>query len=176
MLPVRRSLRAFAVLSAALLLSIGVIAAPRGASAQDMAMAGHPAHIHSGTCAELGDVVFPLSDVSSAIMVDGTPMAMDGMMGATDAIPVEWSVTTVPAALADIVASGHAVNVHESAENIGNYIACGNIGGTTMGTSDLAIGLGTLNDSGYSGIARLHDNGDGTTTVTVYLTNSGGMM
>ena len=42
MLPVRRSLRAFAVLSAALLLSIGVIAAPRGASAQDMAMTGQP--------------------------------------------------------------------------------------------------------------------------------------
>ncbi len=101
-------------------------------------------------------------------MMNGTPMAMGDMMGATDAIPVEWSVTTVAASLADIVAGGHAINVHESAENIGNYIACGDIGGTMMGDSDLAIGLGTLNDSGYSGIARLHDNGDGTTTVTVY--------
>ncbi len=65
MLQIRRSLRAFAVLSAALLLSLGVVMAPKGASAQDMAMAAHPAHIHSGTCAELGDVVFPLSDVGA---------------------------------------------------------------------------------------------------------------
>lgn len=176
MLPVRRSLRAFAGLSAALLLSLGVLLAPNGVSAQDMAMAAHPAHIHSGTCAELGDVVFPLSDVSSAMMMDGTPMAMGEMMGASAAIPVEWSVTTVAAPLADIVSGGHAINIHESAENIGNYIACGDIGGTMMGTSDLAIGLGALNDSGYSGIATLHDNGDGTTTVTVYLTGAVGMM
>lgn len=169
----KHSLRAFMVLSAALLLSFGAVVASRGVSAQDMMMTGHPAHIHAGTCAELGDVVFPLSDVSMSMMVDGTPMAMGDMMGAPDAIPVEWSVTTVAAPLADIVAGGHAINIHESAENIGNYIACGNIGGTMMGASDLAIGLGTLNDSGYSGIARLHDNGDGTTTVTVYLTGGG---
>lgn len=175
MLPVKRSFRAFVVLSAALLLSLGVVFAPKGVAAQDMAMAAHPAHIHAGTCAELGDVVFPLTDVSGAMMMDGTPMAMGEMMGAADAIPVEWSATTVAAPLADIVSGGHAINIHESAENIGNYIACGNIGGTMMGASDLAIGLATLNDSGYSGVATLHDNGDGTTTVTVYLTG-GGMM
>ncbi|TXG87283.1 MAG: hypothetical protein E6R14_01665 [Thermomicrobiales bacterium] len=176
MLTVSRSIRAWSVLTAALLLSLGIVFLPGNAAAQDMAMASHPAHIHSGTCAELGDVVFPLSDVSSSMMMDGTPMAMGDMMGATDAIPVEASVTTVAAALADIVSGGHAINIHESAENIGNYIACGNIGGAMMGTSDLAIGLGTLNDSGYSGVATLHDNGDGTTTVTVYLTHAGGMM
>ncbi len=168
---IRRSTRALSILTAALLLTLGVVLAPTGASAQDAAMSAHPAHVHAGTCAELGDVVFPLSDVGSSLMMDGTPMAMGDMMGATDAIAVEWSVTSVAAPLADIVAGGHAINVHESAENIGNYIACGNIGGTMMGDSDLAIGLGTLNDSGYSGIARLHDNGDGTTTVTVYLTH-----
>jgi hypothetical protein len=176
MLPVRRSLRAFAVLSAALLLSLGVVLAPRGVSAQDMAMAGHPGHIHSGTCAELGDVVFPLSDVSASWLVDGTPMAGEDMMGGSDAIPVMVSVTTVGTALADVVSGGHSINIHESAENIGNYIACGDIGGAGMGATDLAIGLGELNDSGYSGVARLHDNGDDTTTVTVYLVNSGGMM
>ena len=166
-----RSTRALSVLTAGLLLTLGVVLAPTGTSAQDAAMAAHPAHIHAGTCAELGDVVFPLSDVSSAWLVDGTPMAGTDMTGATDAIPVEVGVTTVAASLADIVAGGHSINVHESAENIGNYIACGDIGGTMMGESDLAIGLGTLNDSGFSGVARLHDNGDSTTTVTVYLTH-----
>ena len=176
MLTVSRSARALSVLTAALLLGLGIVLAPGGVAAQDMAMASHPAHIHSGTCAELGDVVFPLSDVSSSWLVDGTPMAGDDMMGATSVIQVEVSVTTVGASLADIVSGGHAINVHESAENIGNYIACGDIGGAGMGTTDLAIGLGVLNDSGYSGVARLHDNGDDTTTVTVYLTHTGDMM
>lgn len=151
---------------ALILLVAGMVATQRGAIAHDGA--AHPAHIHSGTCAQLGDVVFPLGDVSSEILVEGTPMAGEDM--GPDDNEVEWSVTTVAAPLADIVAGGHTINVHESAENIGTYIACGDIGGVMMGSSDLAIGLGELNDSGYSGIARLHDNGDGTTTVTVYLT------
>jgi len=159
-------------LFAAGIISLGVSGS---AIAQDEMGASHPAHIHTGACGEqLGDVVFPLSNVGSDMMMDGTPMAMD-MMGAGSAIPVESSVTTVEAALADIVASEHAINVHESQENIGNYIACGAVGGTMMGESDLAIGLGEQNDSGYSGVAWLHDNGDGTTTVSVFLTNIGMM-
>lgn len=155
---------------ALMLLVSGMVVSQRGAGAHDGEDHGeaHPAHIHSGTCTELGDVVFPLSDVSADIVVDGTPMAGEDM--GPDDNAVQWSVTTVAAPLADIVSGGHAINVHESAENIGNYIACGTIGGVMMGSSDLAIGLGELNDSGYSGIARLHDNGDGTTLVTVYLT------
>ena len=91
----------------------------------------------------------------------GTPVA--GMaIGPETAIPAMVSVTTVAADLNTIVSGGHAINVHESAENIGNYVACGDIGGMMMG-SDLAIGLGELNDSGVSGAAWLHDNGDGTT-------------
>ena len=133
----------------------------------------HPAHIHSGTCATLGDVVHPLSDVSAQAMNNGTPMAMmDMMMGSGAAIPVESSVTTVQAALSDIVGGEHAINVHESADNIGNYIACGDIGGAMVGENSLLFGLAPLNDSGYSGIGSLVDNGDGTTTVYVYLMNS----
>jgi plastocyanin len=90
-------------------------------------------------------------------------------MGATDAIPVQTSTTVIQTTLDDLVGEAYALNVHESAENIGNYIACGNIGGEVAGGS-LAIGLAELNDSGYSGIAWLHDNSDGTTTVLVGLT------
>lgn len=164
--------KGFMLLSAfaLLLLVTGIVVSQQGAVAHDgdNHAEAHPAHIHSGTCAQLGDVVFPLSDVSGAILVDGTPMA--GEATGPDDNPVEWSVTTVAAPLADIVSGGHAINIHESAENIGNYIACGSIGGVMSGSSDMAIGLGSLNDSGYSGVARLHDNGDGSTTVTVYLT------
>jgi predicted lipoprotein with Yx(FWY)xxD motif len=133
----------------------------------------HPAHIHSGSCgANLGDVVYPLDNVGGGTMM-GTPVSMQPAAGASDAIPVETSVTKVQTDLASLLAKPYAINVHESKENIGNYIACGNIGGSVEG-SDLAIGLAELNDSGYSGVALLHDNGDGTTTVSVFLTEEYG--
>jgi plastocyanin len=129
----------------------------------------HPAHIHTGTCEAPGDVVFPLSDVSGENMVDGDAMAGD-TVGSAAALPIDVSITTVAASLADIVAADHAFVVHESAENIGNYVLCGDIGGTMIGDSDLAVALGELNDSGASGVAWLHDNGDGTTEVSLAVT------
>lgn len=173
----QRKLGTLAAVAAGFMMMGGVIAGIGGnsASAQDMAMVAHPAHLHVGECAAPGEVVFPLSDVSAAFSMDGTAMAGTEMMGQASAIPVEASVTTIKASLADIVAGGHAIVVHESAENIGNYIACGAVGGMMMGTSDLPVGLGPLSDSGYSGVAWLHDNGDGTTMVYVFLTGGGAM-
>ena len=125
----------------------------------------HPAHIHSGTCASLGDVVYPLSDVAPEAPADAaTPAAM---VGAESALPVAVSVTTVNAPLADIVAGGHAINVHLSADEIGSYVACGDVGGQIV-DDHLAIGLAELNDSGLSGIAVLTASGD-QTEVSIYL-------
>ena len=45
-----------------------------------------------------------------------------------------------------------------------------------MGAADIAIGLGELSDSWYTGIATIHDNGDGTVKVAVYITTSHAMM
>jgi plastocyanin len=171
---IRRLAALTSLVAIVIMLSVFIIG--RGAPmvrAQEEAEESHPAHIHSGTCAQLGDVVAPLSNIGGEALVDGTPMAGQ-QMGPASAIPVEVSITTVPMALADIISGGHAINIHESAENIGNYIACGDIGGTMIGTSDLAIGLGELNSSGYSGVAWLHDNGNGTTTVYVFLTEEYG--
>jgi hypothetical protein len=60
---------------------VGGLALGQPSSAQDAtpgAMGGtveaHPGHIHSGTCDELGDVVFPLEDATSGGAM-GTPMA-----------------------------------------------------------------------------------------------------
>ncbi len=128
--------------------------------------AAHPAHIHTGTCDTLGDVVFPLNDVASADMV-ATPVAGESGM-------VAESTTTVEVALDDILAAEHAINVHESAENIGNYIACGDVAGTAT-DGMLMIELLELNASGYMGQAMLMDNGDGTTDVTIMLMDSGMM-
>src|SRR5215211_1780685 len=67
---------------------------------------GQPAHIHSGTCAELGDVVYPLTDVDAS----------------------GESITVVETSLADLSATGpYAINIHLSADDIGTYVACGDI-------------------------------------------------
>lgn len=154
-------------------MSVGLIG---GVSAQATPMAmsgeGHPAHIHTGVCPAPGAVVFPLTNVSAEMASNGTPTAGSAVMGAGSAIPVEASITTVQAKLSDLTDGNHSIVVHESMQNIANYLVCGDIGGTMMGSSDLAIGLGTLNNSGYSGVAWLHDNGNGSTTVTIFLMSS----
>ena len=121
--------------------------------------ASHPAHIHSGTCAELGDVVFPLENL--------TDTASAGeVVGSTDVIATVSSWTLVDAPLADILAGDHVINVHLSDEDMGTYVACGNIGGVlTTNEEDgdaLLIGLGELNDSGWAGVAWLGEMGDQT--------------
>ncbi len=154
------------------------------ASAQDE-MASHPAHIHEGTCDDLNpQVAFPLTNVSEMGMMEGmmggTPeaddaaMEMSEPMGAETAFGVETSFTMVDAPLDEIVEGGHAINLHQSEENIENYIACGDIGGrieTGPGMEEggtLVVGLGQLNDSGYAGIAVLEGKGD-QTEVVIYL-------
>ena len=154
------------------------------ASAQDE-MASHPAHIHEGTCDDLNPKpAFPLTNVSEMGMMEGmmggTPeaddaaMEMSEPMGAETAFGVETSYTLVEASLEDIVAGGHAINIHESTENVENYITCGDIGGriaTGPGMDEggtLIVGLGELNDSGYSGIAVLEGKDD-QTEVVIYL-------
>lgn len=135
-----------------------------GVLAQDEMMdMPRPSHIHTGVCPAPGDVVAALSDVS-AIPGDA--------MGVGSAIPVEVGISTVELALADILAGEHAFVVHQSADDMGTYIACGDIGGQVM-ESNLAVGLGPVGESGYSGIAWLVDNGDGTTNVSLFLTHSG---
>ena len=81
----------------------------------------HPAHIHSGTCDELGDVVHPLEDVA-------VPTGEE--MGAADAHPVKHSEQTrLDVPLEEILAEDHAINVHLSEDEIDEYIACGDVGG-----------------------------------------------
>jgi hypothetical protein len=77
----------------------------RGQGAED---APHPAHIHSGTCDNLGDIVAPLSDV--------TELTAGEVFGAPTAVLVKESETDVDLPLGDILSAPHAINIHESAE------------------------------------------------------------
>jgi hypothetical protein len=120
----------------------------------------HPAHIHAGTCAELGDIVAPLTDVASPVG-DVTEQ-----VGPPTAHQVEISITTVDLPLEEMIAGSYAVNVHLSAEDIGEYIACGDIGGIVVaendGRTELNFGLRELNGSGYVGTVWLGAEGDQT--------------
>jgi hypothetical protein len=141
------------------------IAGAGGVTAQDQTVdPPHPVHIHAGACPEPGDVVAPLSD-----LVVGS----DDAVGSAAAVPAEYSTSTVPLSLADIVAADHAINAHESKDAMDHYIACGDIGGAKIGDVDLVITLAEQNGSGHIGAALLHDNGDGTTRVDVYLVRTG---
>ena len=64
-----------------------------------------PAHIHDGTCADLKGVAYALTNV-----VGGS------------------STTVVKGVTVDkLLAGTNAINVHASAEDLGKYVACGNI-------------------------------------------------
>src|SRR5919112_2264614 len=142
-----------------------------GGAAQDATPAAgsghaHPAHIHLGTCDALDpNPAFPLADVTLAPDASG-----DAADGAT-AIPVERSVTTVDATVEDLRSGGYAINIHQSVDDIGTYIACGNLSGVIDDSGALVVGLGELNDSGYSGIAILTEQGE-QTNVSVFLTEA----
>lgn len=144
------------------------IAGGLGSAAQDATdTAGghaHPAHIHVGSCDALDpNPTHMLTDVALADAEATSPA--DGAA----AIPVERSMTTVEAPLDDLRTGGFAINIHQSVDDIGTYIACGNLSGAEDETGALVVGLGELNGSGHSGIAILTENGD-QTDVNVYLT------
>lgn len=156
-------------------LLMGIIAGAATTAAQDATpqagTAPHPAHIHDGTCDNLGDVVYPLNDVSGE--------ALSGTPGATPAPPTEGeagdviarSRTEVDVSLDDLLSGEYAVNVHKSAEEIDVYIACGNIEGEAE-DGTLTVELDQQNSSGVAGQALLSDLGDGRTEVTITLTDA----
>jgi hypothetical protein len=147
------------------ILSFGVVAA----TAQDatpVTDGGRPAHIHTGSCPDVGEVVAPLNNLTSpGGTADDLGTPTDMMTGR--GIPAEYSWTNVPLSLDDIVAGEHAINVHESNENIDTYIACGDVGGTVDEDGSLVIGLAEVDGSGYAGIAVLSPNPDDPTTTDV---------
>lgn len=129
----------------------------------------HPAHTQRGTCQQPGEIISTLSPVSSTYTVDGVAMMAPGNVGSPDGIEVEYSNTTLPVPLAQILEGEYIVDVKVSEDDQGNSVACGAIGGLMLGSSDLPFGIAPVNNSGHYGTGWLHDNGDGTTTLAVTL-------
>lgn len=173
------------LLVAAAMLALGAMPA----LAQDATPAAgaeppHPVHIHSGTCDALGDVVYPLNNIETYNITNSfsfgpaaTPEASAATpaasISATQTTPVLFSFTHIDAELSELVNGGFAINAHESADNIQNYIACGNIPACTSEACPLVAGvvieLAPLNDSGYVGVARIDSDPNGGSNVSVFL-------
>ncbi|MCC6630356.1 MAG: hypothetical protein IT340_23485 [Chloroflexi bacterium] len=86
----------------------------------------HPAHIHTGTCANLNPrPAYPLSNVQN-----GT------------------SETLVNASLQQIMASQHAINVHKSPQEASIYVACGDLPTGVPTSASPPAGLPRTGDGG----------------------------
>jgi hypothetical protein len=161
-----RSSRVAAVIAvAALTMIVPASRAQTPVSGAETEAESHPAHIHSGTCDQLGDVVYPLADVAYPT---GEQMGAGG-----NEVKISEG-NHVDAPLQDLLDGQYAINVHLSADEIGTYIACGNIAGVVHDQEnregkEIIIGLAELNDSGHVGIAWLGDDGKGGTDVSVSL-------
>ena len=128
------------IIGGAMAMSLALV--PAAAFAQDdmagddmmMSMVPHPSHIHVGVCPAPGDVVAALSDVG---------VVGNDAQGAEEHVHVDVGLSTVPLPLEAILADDHSIVVHNSADDMGTYIACGNIGGHDVDGSFL-VGLGAV--------------------------------
>lgn len=93
-----------------------------------------PAHIHTGTCANLGGVKYPLTNV-----VDGK------------------STTMVNVKLSDIQTGSFAINVHKSAPEIAVYVACGDIPAASASANAGAATPSSAPSTGSGGGSRGSD-------------------
>lgn len=132
-----------------------------------------PAHIHSGDCTNFDpNPVAPLTNLEPRLNDDAEDNNTQGILTATlvlysESDEIELSFED------DVLATSHSIVVHESEENIQNYIACGDIGGVVV-DDELVIALHPLNDSGFHGIAVLDADDNGEVDVEVYLAEPAG--
>lgn len=136
--------------------------------AQDPAVPAHPANILAGTCDDLDEVAVAQLGYVSVLVNEGDD-ADNTPKGVLTAGRVLLSSTEgVELPLDDILASAHSIAVSVSDEEIGTYLACGEIGGVAV-DDDLYVGLRDVNGSGYSGVAKLTSDGDAT-NIDIFMT------
>ena len=143
---------------------------------EDPTAGGHPAHIHVGTCQELDpNPLVPLNNVTTVLVGDDNDElpASEDIRGAIGAPQVEYSLSDgdeveLEGGFDALLETSHAINIHESVENIQTYIACGTIGGVV--TDDVVmVALYPQNDSGYNSVARISKDGDNDLDVEIFL-------
>ena len=135
------------------------------------------AYLQGGTCAapdlnsriRLGDPTYgvPIGVAGTPV---GTPPIRFQSVGPDPVVPVVTSTATVDSSLADLLATPHFIVIEsvnrESEER--TPIACGNVGGV-LTDDEVVFGLRSQR-ADTSGVAWLHGNPDGTTAVTLFVT------
>jgi hypothetical protein len=178
-----------ALLAVVALLALGTASAlAQDATPPPLSETAHPVQIHSGSCDALGDVVYPLNDITiyaatnafsfgpvatpeaSAMATPATPLPA---VSITKMTPVLFSFTHIDADITEFIGGGYAINAHESAENIQNYIACGDIppcvGIACPAVTGVTVELAPQNNSGYFGVARIEAAPNGGSNVSIFL-------
>ncbi len=121
------------------------------------------AHIHAGTCDELGIVVYSFANARSYRLEPTSD----------DRGPVELLVGSAGVEMPDLFIEPFSIHVHESDLNKQNYIACADIGGQPDApwteADGLVFELVEQQDSGLAGFASLRQGPDGTTDVSIFL-------
>jgi plastocyanin len=125
------------------------------------------AHIHAGTCEELGIVVYSFPDLKTYRLDEGE----EAGVGA-----IELITGTTQTPLNGLFGEPFSVHVHESSQNKQTYIACSDIGARPAEPWTEAEGL-TLRaveqrGSGYSGFTTLRPTADGGTQVSMTIAAS----
>ena len=121
------------------------------------------AHIHAGTCDELGIVVYSFPDLRTYRLDD---TAAGGAV-------MELITGTTQAPLATLFSEPFSIHIHASAQNKQTYVACSDIGGQPAApwteSEGLVLAAQEQQDSGYSGFTTVRPSADGGTVVTIAL-------
>lgn len=110
-----------------------------------------------GSCAAPGASVVTLTSAAGGTTV-----------GPAEAVPVTSASGSVALSLTALVAAPHAVVVNGGAD-AGAVVACGDVGGSLAGGTDLAFGVAPVAGSGIAGVGRLRAESTDSTAVTVDL-------
>ena len=139
----------------------------RGQATEPVPPLPRPTFLYAGSCDDLDQIQWPLNDLMSP---DGDDRGSD------DTDRTEYSFTAnVPLTIEQMLGGAFAVNVHESDEEMGNVIACGNIGGVADAVGQLVIGLKEQGGSDVTGIVVLSPSPANATMtyVSAFITGSG---
>jgi hypothetical protein len=124
----------------------------------DGALGDHPTHIHEGTCADFDpNPQFPLTNVVlQTSSLSGT------------------SVTEVEVSVEELLESPHLILIHKSQDEIGTYIACGDIVAGAVTDAEVAAITGQGgNPLPGTGIGSLTEGSSGSHAVLVALLAAG---
>jgi hypothetical protein len=136
-----------------------------GASAQEATPAAdlqrasaYPVSIHQGTCQDLvAQPVGPAVDAGVAGRDVDDADAGDGFIGINAQLPVLEASADYDGTLAYFTEAPHVVVIHESAEEFGTIIACGQIAGFEN-DRQLVFGIRGDTTSLVSGVAIIEEN------------------